>query len=512
MNGAEATLATLAEAGVEACFANPGTSEMQMVAAFDREPRVRPVLALFEGVVTGAADGYARVAGKPAATLLHLGAGLGNGVANLHNARKGYSPIVNLVGDHAVPHQPHDAPLSSDILGIAWPVSVWAKASTTADTLAALAAEAVAASQGALPGPATLTVPADAAWSPAAGPAAPRPVPARGAPAAERVETLATAIRAARKPVVLLGSLACTERGVRAAGRLSALGVRTMVDTFVSRLPRGAGRFAPDRMLYFGEMALADLAGTDLLVLAGTRTPVAFFAYPGMPSVLVPEGCRTAILAEVEEDAVAALEALADAAGAPETFATVDLGEPAAASGELTAYSIGDSLSRHVPDHALICDDAVTAGLPVFMQTKAARPHDWMMLTGGAIGWAMPAAIGAAVAAPARKVVSLNGDGAGAYTVQSLWTLAREGLDVTVVVFANHSYRILNIEMARTGSGQAGPRARRLLDLSDPKMNWCDLAKGFGVPAVRCTDAQGFDQAFARAMAEPGPKLIEAML
>jgi acetolactate synthase-1/2/3 large subunit len=265
-------------------------------------------------------------------------------------------------------------------------------------------------------------------------------------------------------------------------------------------------------MLYFGEMALADLAGTDLLVLAGTRTPVAFFAYPGMPSVLVPEGCRTAILAEVEEDAVAALEALADAAGAPETFATVDLGEPAAASGELTAYSIGDSLSRHVPDHALICDDAVTAGLPVFMQTKAARPHDWMMLTGGAIGWAMPAAIGAAVAAPARKVVSLNGDGAGAYTVQSLWTLAREGLDVTVVVFANHSYRILNIEMARTGSGQAGPRARRLLDLSDPKMNWCDLAKGFGVPAVRCTDAQGFDQAFARAMAEPGPKLIEAML
>ncbi|CAN5166092.1 acetolactate synthase large subunit [soil metagenome] len=511
MNGAEATLATLADAGVDACFANPGTSEMQMVAAFDREPRVRPILALFEGVVTGAADGYARVAGKPAATLLHLGAGLGNGVANLHNAKKGYSPIVNLVGDHAVHHQPYDAPLASDILGIARPVSVWAKASTTADTLVALSAEAVAASQGALPGPATLTVPADAAWSPATGRSAPRPVPARGVPSAERIEALAKRLRGAKKPVVLMGSLACTDRGIRAAGRLSALGWRVMTDTFISRLPRGAGRYAPDRMMYFGEMALADLAGSDLLVLAGTKLPVAFFAYPAMPSVLVPEGCETAVLAEVEEDAVAALEALADAAGAPERFATVDGTQPGAASGELTAYSVGESLSRHMPDHALVCDDAVTAGLPIFMQTKCARPHDWMMLTGGAIGWAMPAAIGAGVAAPDRKVVSLTGDGAGAYTVQSLWTMARENLDVTVVVFANHSYRILNIEMARTGSGQAGPRASQLLDLSHPKMSWCDLAKGFGVPATRCTDAPGFDEAFAKAMHEPGPKLIEAV-
>lgn len=513
MNGAEAALTTLADAGVDACFANPGTSEMQMVAAFDREPRVRPVLCLFEGVVTGAADGYARMAGKPAATLLHLGAGLGNGVANLHNARKGYSPIVNLVGDHAVHHQPHDAPLSSDILGIARPVSVWTKASTTAGTLASVCAEAVAASQGALPGPATLTVPADAAWTDSTGPAKPRPVPARAAPPSARIEGVAAALKSAKKPVVLMGSLACTERGIAAAGRLAGLGFRTMVDTFITRLPRGAGRFAPDKMIYFGEMALADLDGSDLMVLAGTRTPVAFFAYPDKPSVLVPPSCEVQVLAEVEEDAVAALEALADACGAPREIKTVEQAEVgSAASGDLTAYSIGESLTRHMPDHAVVCDDAVTAGLPIFQQTKAARPHDWLMLTGGAIGWAMPAAIGAAVAAGDRKVVSLNGDGAGAYTVQSLWTMARENLDVTVVVFANHSYRILNIEMSRTGAGQAGPRARQLLDLSNPKMSWVHLSEGFGVPATRVTTAGDFDAAFARAMAEPGPKLIEAML
>ena len=337
---------------------------------------MRPVLCLFEGVVTGAADGYARVAGKPAATLLHLGAGLGNGVANLHNAKKGYSPMVNLIGDHAVHHQPHDAPLSSDILGIARPVSVWTKASTTADTLASVCAEAVAASQGALPGPASLTVPADAAWTEATGPAKPRPVACsrrrRRQPA---LKVIAAALKSAKKPVILLGSLACTERGIAAAGRLSALGWRTMVDTFITKLPRGAGRFAPDKMLYFGEMALMDLDGSDLLVLAGTHTPVAFFAYPDKPSVLVPPGCDVQVLAEVEEDAVAALEALADAAGAPAQIKLVEAADVGAtASGELTAYSIGESLTRHMPDHAVVCDDAVTAGLPIFQQTKGGSP------------------------------------------------------------------------------------------------------------------------------------------
>ena len=512
MNGAEAILRTLADAGVDVCFSNPGTSEMQMVAAFDREPRVRPVLCLFEGGVTGAADGYARIAEKPASTLLHLGAGLSNGGANLHNARRAASPIVNIVGDHATYHRVHDAPLTSDIAGLARPLSVWVGSPETADQAVEFAAEAVVRSQRPVPGPATLILPADCAWSDAAGPVPPHPLSAAAAVAADRVETLARRLGEAAKPVVLLGSSACTERGLAAAGRLAALGWRVLTDTFVRRLPRGAGRFAPDRMLYFGEMAVADLAGTDLMVLAGTKTPVAFFAYPDAPSVLLPQGCVAETLASPEEDATTALEALADAASAPSRFSPVGREVPDADGGELTVYAIGASIARHMPEGAVVSEDAVTAGLPLFNQTRGAKPHDWLFLTGGAIGQAIPAAVGAAIARPEAKVLSLNGDGAAAYTLQALWTIAREGLDVTTVVFANGAYRILNIELARTRSGQAGPAARRLLDLSDPRMDWCALSKGFGVPAVRAETAEAFDAALARAMAEPGPHFIEAVV
>ena len=512
MNGAEAILKSLADSGVDACFANPGTSEMHMVSAFDREPRVRPVLCLFEGVVTGAADGFGRIAGRPAATLLHLGAGLSNGGANLHNARRAHSPVVNLIGDHATYHRQYDAPLTSDIEGLARPHSIWVKTALSADEAPRLAAEAVAASMGPPAGVASLIVPADCAWSDthASHPA----VHHRGGPQAPgaQVDEAAVALREAKKPVILLGSGACTEAGLTAAGRLHARGFRVLIDTFVSRLPRGAGRFLPDRMLYFGEMALADLGGIDLMVLVETKVPVAFFAYPAMPSVLLPEGARAMTLAELHEDGAAAMEALADALGAPEAYVGQDLHLPKAPQGELNAYAIGDAIARHMPDHAVVSDDAVTAGLPIYMQTRGARPHDWLMLTGGAIGQGIPAAIGAAVARPDAKVLSLNGDGAAAYTVQGLWTMVREELDVTVVVFANHAYRILNIELARTGAGNAGPQARRLLDLGDPRMDWVEIARGFGMPAERCTDAEGFDRAMGRAMAEPGPHFIEAVM
>lgn len=514
MNGAEAILKTLAEGGVEVCFSNPGTSEMQMVAAFDREPRVRPVLTLFEGGATGAADGYARMAGKPAATLLHLGPGLANGSANLHNARRAFSPIVNIVGDHATYHRQYDAPLNSDIAALAGPHSIWVKSAETADEAPALAAEALAASFGPPGGIATLILPADSAWnevkSPgAAAPALRRaPLPVRG----DTVDRVAGLVRAAKKPVFLMGTPATTEAGLAAAGRIAGTGRRVLVDTFVSRQPRGAGRFAPDKMLYFGEMALADLTGVDLMVLVGTTQPVAFFAYPAMPSVLVPEGCAVEVLSAHHEDSAAAMEALADALAAPEAVAAQPLKLPAPPSGDLNAYLIGDSIARWAPEHAVICDDAVTSGLPIYMQTKCARPHDWLSLTGGAIGQGMPLAIGAALASPGRKVLSLNGDGAGAYTLQALWTMAREGLDITTVVFANRSYRILNIELARTRSGQAGPSARRLLDLGEPTMDWVALAQGFGVPAVRCADAASFDAALARSLAGEGPSLIEAVL
>jgi acetolactate synthase-1/2/3 large subunit len=515
MNGAEATLKTLADCGVEACFTNPGTSEMQMVAAFDREQRVRPILCLFEGVATGAADGYARMAGKPACTLLHLGPGLANGGANLHNARRAFSPVVNIVGDHATYHRACDAPLNSDIASLARPHSNWVKSAETADEAPALAAEAVAASFGPPGGVATLILPADSAWSDASSekPDVALPLHRYAIPAPPaRVEAAAKAVRGARKPVLLLGSLGCDERALEAAARIAGAGVRVMTDTFTARLPRGAGRFAPDRLPYFAEMALADLAGADLMVLAGAKTPVAFFAYPAMPSVLVPDGCKLELLCAPHEDAAGALEALAEALEVKKSAPVQTFHMPAKPLGELTPYTIGDSIARWAPEGAVICDDAVTAGLPIFMQTRCAKPHDWLMLTGGAIGEGMPMALGAAVAAPRRKVISLNGDGAGAYTLQSLWTIAREGLDVTTVVFANHAYRILDIEFARTRSGEAGPAAARLLDLGDPRMDWVSLATGFGVPGVRCSTAEEFDRAFSRAMAAGGPQFIEAAI
>jgi acetolactate synthase-1/2/3 large subunit len=511
MNGAEAILQTLANNGVEVCFTNPGTSEMQLVAAFERERRVRPVLCLFEGVATGAADGYARLAGKPASTLLHLGAGLANGSANLHNARRAHSPIVNIVGDHATYHRALDAPLASNIAALAGPNSIWVRTAETADEAVALASEAIVASQSGAGGPATLILPADCAWSEASGVGPAVTAPSRARPDAGRIRKIAQALKAAKKPMILLGSGALAEQGVAAAGRIARCGVRIAIDTFFARQPRGAGRYAPDRLPYFGEMALAALQGVDLLALASTKAPVAFFAYPGVPSVLVPEGCALETLATPEEDAAFALQALADELSAPAPPAAAErVARDAAPTGRLTADSIGMSIARRMPDDAIVSDDAVTAGLPIYMQTIGARPHDWLCLAGGAIGQGIPVAVGAALAAPQRKTLCLTGDGAGAYTVQALWTMARENLDVVVVVFANHAYRILDIELARVKSGGAGPRARRLLDLRDPQMDWTSLAKGFGLRAVRCDTAEGFDAELGRAIAEKGPALIEA--
>ena len=512
MNGADALIETLCDNGVVACFANPGTSEMQFVTALDREPRMRPVLCLFEGVATGAADGYGRMAGAPACTLLHLGAGYANGGANLHNARRAGTPVVNVIGEHATYHRQYDAPLNSDIAGWAAPNSLWVKSAETPDEVGPLAAEAVHASFGAPGGVASLILPADSAWLEASAKGPVLPPPVRPVPEAAQVEAIAARIKAAAKPVVLMGGSCCGERGVAAAGRLSAAGVRVITDTFVARMSRGAGRFAPDRMLYFGEMAMDDLAGTDLMVLVETVIPVAFFAYPDRPSVLVPEGCETDSLCDRSFDGPAALEALADALGAPAAGAVEAQVLPAAPTGRLDPYSIGAAIARHMPDNAVISDDAVTAGLPVYTSTKNARPHDWLMLTGGAIGQGIPVAIGAAVACPERKVLSLNGDGAAMYTVQGLWTIAREQLDVTVVVFANHAYRILGIELGRTGAGNAGPAAKRLLDLGDPRIDWLSVAGGLGIPAVRCRTAEEFDAAFAKAMAGKGPAFIEAAL
>ncbi len=513
MNGADALLATLVANEVTACFANPGTSEMQFVAALDRAPQMRPVLCLFEGVATGAADGYGRMADRPACTLLHLGPGYGNGVANLHNARRAYTPIVNVIGDHATYHRQYDAPLNSDIAALAAPNSIWVKSADSADTVAGLAAEAIAASFGPPGGPVSLILPADSAWlETSSGPViAQKPV--RPSPSGEAVDAAARAIKGAAKPVLLLGGQACRAEALAQAARLSLVGVRVMTDTFVARQPRGAGAFAAGKMQYFGELALQDLEGTDLMVFAGTTQPVAFFAYPNRPSVLVPDGCATLTLAARSEDAAAGLAALADALGAPREGPRQALKRPdVAPTGKLTPYTVGASIARHLPEGAIICDDAVTSGTGVAANTVGAAPHEVLALTGGAIGIGLPLSIGAAVAMPERKVLALSGDGSAMYTIQALWTLARENLDVTVVVFANNSYRILNIEMTRTGAGDAGPQAARLLGLGEPNLDWVPLAKGLGLPAVRCESAEAFEKAFASAMAQRGPMFIEAVI
>ncbi|OXE37669.1 MAG: acetolactate synthase large subunit [Phenylobacterium zucineum] len=513
MNGADALIETLVTNGVTACFANPGTSEMQFVAALDRQPTMRPVLCLFEGVATGAADGYGRMADVPACTLLHLGPGYGNGLANLHNARRAYTPIVNVVGDHATYHRQYDAPLNSDIPTLVKPNSIWVKSADTADTVGTITAQAITASYGPPGGPVSLILPADSAWTETTKGATKAVVATRAPPSGDSVDAVAKALRAAKKPVLLIGGQACLTAALAQAARLQAHGIRILADTFVSRQARGAGVFVPGRMQYFGEAALADLEGVDLMIYVGTTLPVAFFAYPERPSVLVPEGCATLTLCTRSQDAVVGLQALADTLGAPASGPVQPLRRPdAAPTGTLTPQACGQSIARHLPEGAIICDDAVTSGGAVAVPCLTAAPHEVLALTGGAIGIAMPLAIGAAVAKPDRKVVALSGDGAGMYTVQALWTLARENLDVTVVVFANHSYRILNIEMGRTRSGQPGPSAGKLLDLGNPRIDWVSLAKGMGVDAVRCDSAEQFEAAFARAMTEQGPKFIEAAI
>lgn len=512
MTGAQALVSTLADNGVKACFANPGTSEMHLVTALDGEPRIRSVLCLFEGVATGAADGYARITGVPAMTLLHLGAGYLNAGANIHNAGRANTPMVNVIGDHAVPHLKYDAPLTSDILGLAGPNSGWIKSANKVGDTGKLAAEAFSASYGPKRGPIALLLPADSAWEDGGvkGPVV-TPPPLRSV-SAERIKAAADAVKAAVKPVIVVNGTALTEAGLAAAARLKAAGLRVLTDTFYAKMRRGAGVFAPDRMQYFAEGAMAELEGSDLMLVAGTSFPVAFFAYPGKPSLLVPEGCAMLDLGGADTDSAQTLVALADVLGADDAAAPEALKVPDMPTGELNAVTVGKSITRHMPENAIVSDDGVSNGLMSYLPTQNAQPHDWMMLTGGAIGQGMPLALGAAIAAPDRKVICISGDGAGMYTNQALWSMAREGADVTTIIFVNHSYRILNIELYRTGAGNPGPTAKNMLSIGGPDINWVQLSESLGVPAVEARTAEGFDAALAEAIAADGPRLIAAVV
>lgn len=515
MNGAEALIETLVQCGVDTCFANPGTSEMQLVAAIDRQPEMRAILGLFEGVVTGMADGYGRMADKPAITLLHLGPGLANGLANLHNARRAGSPVINIVGDHATDHLQYNSPLTSDLAGVARPMSDWVKFSKSQRDLPQVGAEGFAAAMT-FPGKiATVAVPANHAWSegsaPVHAPATPAPQQAPDA----AIEAAVTALREADGPTALfLGGRALREEALEQAGRIAAAtGSRVLCETFAARLQRGAGRVAVERLPYFGEQGAEYLKDFKAIVFCGCEPPVSFFAYPGKPSWLSPRGAALVRLASAEEEALPALARLANALGASAGTAQLqEKVEQGAAEGKLDPARIAAVLGQLLPEDAIISDEAATAGFLVFPATAGAPRHDWLMITGGAIGQGLPVAAGAAVACPDRKVIALQADGGGMYTLQALWTMARENLDVTTIIFNNGSYAILNIELMRVGVQQPGPKALSMLDLHNPAIDWCRLSEGMGVPARRVTTAEDLHDALAEALAHNGPRLIEAML
>ena len=513
-NGAQALIRTLVDAGVVTCFANPGTSEMHLVAALDSVPEMRAVLTLFEGVATGAADGYARMAQRPAATLLHLGPGLANGLANLHNARRAQVPVLNIVGDHATYHAKYDVPLQSNIETIARNVSAWVRRASSHEGLARDAVEAIAAATAPPGQVATLIVPGDVSWRDGAEPAAPLEPEMIALATGETIDAAAKAIRRGRRTGILLGGSALRERGLTAAGRISAAtGAKLLADRYAARWERGAGLPAVERLAYWPELVSGQLEGLEQLILAGTKAPVSFFAYPGRNSWLVPDGCEVHDLSPSGSDGPASLEALAEALNAAHVDPVLQpRSTPQLPLGPLTAESVCQAIGAALPEGAIVSDEAITSGMALLPNTAGAPRHDWLSLAGGAIGQGLPVAVGAAIACPDRPVIAVEADGSALYTLQSLWTMAREALNVTVVVFNNRRYRILETELERLEGASTGPKAHALLRLQDPDLDFVQLGSGLGIASRRVDTAEELNQALAQASADPGPHLIEAVI
>jgi len=531
MNGAELLVRTASQLGAEVCFSNPGTTEMHLLAALDATPGMRSVLGLFEGVCTGAADGYARMTGKPALTLLHLGPGFANGIANLHNARRAFSPIVNLIGDHPSAHLAYDAPLTSDIRSLASPVSKWVGSCASADTVDATLRSAWGAALERPAGVSTLIVPADCAWNEVAdsrgieaGPIGATSQGGQHAISSERIEAAAKALAASGRPALLIGGDALSEAGLSVAGRIAKLsGASLFCDTFAARVERGGELPAIERIPYFPEQIEQRFAGFDRLVIVGTREPVAFFGYRDGRPKPVPDACMPLVVCgpeassrEVLEGIEAALRDRGNAGRDPalqeSAAASSAAPRPMPPSGRLDPGSLGQAIAALQPEGAIIVDEGATSGLPYWFASQGAPRHTYLSLTGGAIGQGMPCATGAAFACRDRRVISLQADGSALYTAQALWTQAREGLDVTTVICANHEYRILRVELARSGVEQPGADAEGSISLRKPEIDWVSLSRGFGVPAVRVGTADELVAQLRAALGQPGPKLIEAHL
>ena len=510
MQGAETLVRTLVAGGIDVCFANPGTSEIHIVAALDRIPEMRSILALFEGVVTGAADGYARMAEKPACTLLHLGPGLANGMANLHNASRAHVPIVNVVGQHATYHLQYDAPLTSDIEAIARPYSKWLRTSRSSAEIGHDAAEAVIAARTALGQIATLIVPADVSWGGGAIASIP-PLPTPSAPDQQKIEQAAAMLRTGVPTAILFSGNALYGKGLATAGRIAkATGAKLFAPYPITRLRRGAGLPPVERVQYVLEQGVEQFSQFRQLILVGAPAPVAYFAYPGKNSSFISPDCAVHILARPGEDYVLALENLATALSAQNVEPAVEnTTRPQMPSGEIALAGLAAAVAALLPENTIVVDESNTSGRGLMAASKGAPPHDWLTNTGGSIGIALPLALGAAVACPDRHVLCLTADGSAMYTAQALWTMAREGLNVTTVVFANRTYGVLKREFSYLGVGEPGPRAAAMFDIGNPDLDWTLLAKGMGVPAVRVTSLDAFGKAVRAGLQNQGPSLIE---
>ena len=518
MNGAESLVHTLIDSGIEVCFSNPGTSEMHFVAALDKVAGMKCVLGLFEGVVTGAADGYYRMKDKPAATLLHLGPGLGNGVANLHNARKAMSGIVNIIGDHATYHVEYDAPLTADVEGIARPVSNWVKTSKSATEVATDGACAVAQANT-YPGQiASLILPANTAWDNSNGPAAKQTPKAPPRVPTSRIEAIADILKGGEPVAIIITGHLLRAGPLETASKISEVtGAHSYGQTSNARLERGAGRVALKTVPYAVDAAVELLKPYKHIISVSAKAPVAFFAYPDKPSGLYPPTAALHTLAHANEDCVAALEELADLLNANQAASLIQTGDvaPIPSNATLTADNIAATVAHLLPENAIVIDESITCAPPFFIETSKAAPHDWLQICGGSIGAGFPLATGAAVACPDRSVVALQADGSGMYTLQALWTQARENLNITTILLSNRAYAILKHELKNVGAqsaDKAGSTAHDMMELNRPDLDWQSLARGMGVEAGLATDVSSLVTEINRGLNSEGPYLIEAVL
>lgn len=514
MNGAQTLVHTLADHGIDVCFGNPGTSEMHFLKALEN-PRMRSVLCLFEGVCTGAADGYYRMKGTPASTLLHLGPGLANGLANIHNAKRASSGMVNIVGEHSASHLKYDPPLTSDIEGLARPLSHWVRRVESPQAVAWDAATAVSKASE-YPGRiATLILPGDASWQDAGEPiAVPKRVHAPKQPDAARIEHIAQVLRSGEPALIVLAGHATRGSALECAGKIkAATGCGLATQFFSARIERGAGRVMLERIPYAVGQAVDYLKGFKHIVTVGTTEPTAFFSYPDKPSLLKAPGTRVHPLAEIDEDCTAGLDMLAEALGATNERAVLQARcDTAPPTGALNPTSIAQALATALPEDCILVDESLTTGRETMGLTVGAARHDLINNMGGSIGYGTPVATGAAIACPDRRVFCMVGDGSAMYTIQSLWTQVRENLNITTIVFANHSYAILKAEYANMGAGAPGERALAMIDIDRPRIDWLAMAKSMGVPAVAVESAEAFHKAMSYSVREAGPCLIEVRL